>query len=72
MSYLSAAVALGFPADCATNGRTYDDLVRTWNSNYGDPPLRAELEANNEKIGSNWDTDSHFVVHVIEYVYVHI
>ncbi|MGB0844415.1 MAG: hypothetical protein ACPGVN_06700 [Alphaproteobacteria bacterium] len=44
MKYLQAAIDLGLPADCATNGRTYEDLVRTWNRAYKPLPKRVQLE----------------------------
>lgn len=43
MRYLNAALELGYPPDCATDGTTYGDLVRTWNPAAGPVPARGAL-----------------------------
>lgn len=53
MKYLQAAIDLGYPTDCATNGRSYEDLVRTWNRAYKHVPKLNTLQAHiNEKLGN--------------------
>lgn len=43
-TFIKLAGEIGYPADCAIKGDTYDELVETWNmEKYGTPPLKSLL-----------------------------